>query len=105
MTDSFISVTHAVVVEDDVEFTLDELSRACRVDTEQLLALVDEGVLAPSGDDPVHWRFGDTSLRRALAALRLTRDLGLNTAGAALVLDLLEENEALRSQVRRLGGR
>jgi chaperone modulatory protein CbpM len=105
MTESNIRVAHAVVVEEEVEFTLVELSRVCRADSEQLVALVDEGVLAPSGGDPEHWRFGDASLRRARASLRLTRDLGLNAAGAALVLDLLEENEALRSQVRRLGGR
>lgn len=97
-------VAHAVLVEHEVEFTLVELSRACRADSEQLVALVYEGVLTPRGDDPQQWRFGGTTLQRARAALRLTRDLELNAAGAALVLDLLDEIDSLRSQLRRLGG-
>lgn len=94
---------HGVLVEEEVQFTLDELCRLCGANSEQLVALVDEGVLVTSGDDPQAWRFGGASLPRARAALRLTRDLELNAAGAALVLDLLDEIEALRSQLRRLG--
>ena len=33
----------------------------------------------------------------------LQRDLGLNLAGAALALELLDEVEALRSQLRAMG--
>jgi len=105
MTDTNTSVTRAVLVEQEVQFTLVELSRACRVDSEQLITLVEEGVLTPIGDEPRHWRFGDSSLRRARTALRLTRDLELNAAGVALVLDLLDEIDALRSRLRRLGDR
>jgi chaperone modulatory protein CbpM len=105
MTDTNMSVVHAVLIEEEVQFTLVELSRACRADSEQLVELVHEGVLNPSGHDPQEWRFGDTSLRRARRALSLTRDLELNAAGAALVLDLLDEIEALRSRLRRAGGR
>lgn len=102
---------HAVVVvEEQVQFTLLELSRACGADRELLVALVDEGVLTPIGaqppqppQQPQDWRFGDSSLRRAHTALRLTRDLELNLAGAALVLDLLEQIDALRSHLHRLG--
>ena len=94
----------ATRVEEQVQFSLFELTEACRADSEQLVALVYEGVLTPSGDDPQQWRFGGTTLQRARAALRLTRDLELNAAGTALVLDLLGEIEALRSQLRRLGG-
>jgi len=36
-------------------------------------------------------------------ALRLQRDLGLNLAGAALALELLDEVEALRAQLRVMG--
>ena len=103
MTDTNISVTHAVLVEEEVQFTLVELSRACGAESEQLVALVEEGVLTPIGDERRDWRFADTSLRRARAAVRLTRDLELNAAGVALVLDLLDEIEALRSRLRRLG--
>ncbi|MBK1724362.1 chaperone modulator CbpM [Thiocystis violacea] len=98
------TVTPCVVVEEEVQFTLVELSRACRTDVDQLVALVMEGVLTPSGEAPERWRFGGTTLRRARVALRLTRDLELNAASTALVLDLLDEIDALRSRLRRLGG-
>ncbi len=97
------TVTPCVVVEEEVQFTLIELSRACRTDANQLVALVMEGVLTPNGEDPERWRFGGATLRRARRALRLARDLELNAASTALVLDLLDEIDALRSRLRRLG--
>lgn len=69
MSNTHITVTHAVLVE-DMQFTLVEL-------------------------------------RRARATLRLTRDLELNAAGTALVLDLLDlldEIEVLRSRLSGLDG-
>ncbi len=98
------TTANGVLVEDQIEFTLVELSRACRADVEQVAALVDEGVLTPVGDDPQRWRFGGITLKRARVALRLAHDLELSAAGAALALDLLDEIEALRSQLRRYGG-
>lgn len=103
MSDSIVHVIHGVLIEAEVQFTLVELSRVCGIDTGQLVALVDEGVLTPAGDDPQHWRFGGDSLRRARAALRLMRDLELSPAGAALVLDLLDQIETLRSRLQREG--
>lgn len=93
----------AVIVEEAMWFSLPELGRACRADSEQLIALVNEGVLEPVGNSPEDWRFSGLALRRARAALRLDRDLALSTAGAALVLDLLDEIDALRSRLRRAG--
>lgn len=98
MTDSAHTVTHTVVVEDEFQFTLIELSRACRVEAHHLIALVDEGVLLPIDADGAAWRFDGSALRRARTALRLARDLDLNPAGVALVLDLLDEIERLRSR-------
>lgn len=88
-----------VLLEDDAELTLADLCRACSVHAEWLMELVDEGVLDPVGADPLHWRFGPDSLRRARTACRLRRDLGINLAGAALALDLLEEIDDLRSRL------
>ena len=97
------SVMVGILVEDEMQFTLVELSRICNVDIAQVVALVDEGVLKPGGDDSGQWLFGGTTLRRARRALCLTRELDLKPGSAALVLDLLDEIEALRARLRRLG--
>jgi chaperone modulatory protein CbpM len=62
---------------------------------------VDEGVVEPLGRNPACWRFRGISIRRVRCALRLERDLGVNVAGAALALDLLDEIEVMRSRLRR----
>jgi chaperone modulatory protein CbpM len=98
------TATPCVIVEEEVQFTLIELSRACRTEIDQVVELVMEGVLTPSGEDAEHWQFRGATLRRARRALRLARDLELNAASTALVLDLLDEIDALRSRLRRLGG-
>lgn len=100
------SEARPAVVDEAVTFTLIELSRACRVDVGPLRTLVDEGVLMPrAGDAPPQWEFAGDALPRARLALRLTRDLDLNPAGAALVLDLLDRIDALSARLRRLGAR
>jgi chaperone modulatory protein CbpM len=95
-------ITDVLIVEEQLDLSLDELCRACGTHAEQLAALVDEGVIAPEGTVPEHWRFPGMQLRRARVAVRLQRDLGVNTAGAALALQLMDEIEDLRA---RLGPR
>jgi chaperone modulatory protein CbpM len=104
MTNEPLSWLSGEVLEEEVELTLVELCRACRVPAERVLELVDEGVVEPLGRDPGRWRFRGVSVRRVRCALRLERDLGVNLAGAALALDLLEQLEAVRARLRRLGG-
>jgi len=104
MTDDLMSLLTGEVLEEDVELTLAELCRVCRLPAEQLIELVEEGVAEPLGRDPAHWRFRGVSVRRVHCALRLEHDLGVNVAGAALVLDLLEELEAMRAHLKRFSG-
>lgn len=95
------------VVEESVQLTLVELCQACNAEEEHVLTLVFEGVLEPLAsapkESPQDWRFAGESLRRARQALRLSRDLELNPPGVALVLDLLDEIEALRAKLLRAG--
>ena len=93
------TILTGIIVEDTTEFTLGELSRACGKPAEWILALVEEGVIEPVGTDQMHWHFRGYCLRRVRIVQRLESDLGLNLAGAALALELLEEVEALRSRI------
>jgi chaperone modulatory protein CbpM len=91
------------VVEEDVRFTLVELSQACCAEQELVLTWVFEGVLEPVGESPEDWRFSGDSLRRARLALRLSHDLEINPPGVALALDLLDEIAELRARLQRAG--
>ena len=90
------------ILDDEFHLTLVDLCRCCRTSAEQVAALVDEGVLEPAGPEPTLWRFQGVSIRRVRRAHRLTQDLGLNLAGAALAVELLEEIDQLRARLRRL---
>ncbi len=93
-----------ILIEEHTELTLADVCGACSVEVATIIALVDEGVLEPAGSDRQQWRFSGTQLRRATAALRLQNDLGVNAAGVGLALDLLDEIERLRAQLRALEG-
>lgn len=84
--------------------TIDEFSRVCAVERQQIVELVEEGVLVAEGSRAEEWRLSGDSLRRAQAAMRLQRDLGLNLPGVALALELLDELEHLRSRMGSSAG-
>jgi chaperone modulatory protein CbpM len=91
------------VVEEEVRLTLVELCRVCGATEHELTAWVAEGVLDPEGESAQSWRITGTTLRRAQRATHLARDLEINPAGIALALDLLDEIEALRARLTRMG--
>ena len=92
---------HGELIDDSIELSLAELCRACRLPAERIFELVDEGIVDPRGRTPARWRFRGIHLRRVRRAQRLQRDLGVNTPGAALALELLDEVESLRARLRR----
>jgi chaperone modulatory protein CbpM len=64
---------------------------------------VEEGVLEVAAVDTDEWRFRGGALRRARIAMRLQRDLELNLVGVALALDLMDEIQRLRREIRERG--
>ena len=91
------------IVDEQTRLTLADLCRACTAEKAQIIALVDDGVLEPHGREPAHWVFSGTSLHRTRVALRLQRDLEMDLAGTALVLELLDEIASLKARLRVLG--
>lgn len=94
------SVVSVEVVDETVEFTTADLCRSCGVHAEIIVEMVEHGILEPGETAHTRWSFRGNSLRRATTALRLQRDLGVNLAGAALALDLIEEIRTLRRRLR-----
>ena len=87
------------IVEEEMEWTLDELCGICGAERAVVVELVEHGAIEALTADAQ--RFGGNALRRARTAMRLQRDLGLNAAGTALALELLERIEALERQIAR----
>lgn len=100
MADIDAFTTEALVLEDHVSFSLQALCQASGADLEQVHALVAEGLLEPSGQGPQDWRFQGDALPRTRTALRLARDLELDLAAVALVMDLLAEIDRLRARLQ-----
>ncbi len=97
-------ILEGLLIDEQSRLSLVEVCHACSRHAEWVIELVEEGVLEPVGGSPEQWRFPPAALQRALVAARLQRDLGINLAGVALALDLLDEINALRIQLRRPGG-
>jgi chaperone modulatory protein CbpM len=86
----------AVLLDDSVDVSLDELCSLCRVSEELVVEIVAEGIVEPRGTGSGRWRFSGVALARVQRVVRLQQDLGINLPGAALALDLLDELERLR---------
>ena len=91
------------ILEEQTQLTLEDLCCACSLSSEHIIKMVDSGVLEPIGREPAHWHFDSISLNRARVALRLQQDIGVDLIGAALVLELLDEIELLRTRLRAAG--
>lgn len=78
------------LLEDYHLVSVDDLCRSCMVEVKTVALLVEEGILDPVGPDVKHWRFTVSSIRRVKTAIHLHHDLGVNFAGAALALELLD---------------
>jgi len=106
MTKNEQSTLSVELIDEQAIFTLAELCRCFGIEAEFIEELVEQGILEPVGRQGRHWCFPSSSLRRTRITLHLQRDLGVNLAGAALALDLLERIEELDARLRamRSGG-
>lgn len=79
--------------------SLYELCDVCGIDSDFINRLIEHEIIHPRGEMPEEWEFELTELRKVKTVLRLQRDLEVNLAGAAVVLDLLEQLEQLQAQL------
>ncbi|CAN7504447.1 MerR family transcriptional regulator [Pseudoduganella sp. LjRoot289] len=85
---------------EDAALTLEELARACAVEPDWVVRHVSSGALAGDGQQaPEAWRFASVDLSRARSLLRVERDFEADEQLAALVVDLCEEVQRLRSKL------
>lgn len=100
MTDANDLQVHLLDERDWIDAT--EVCELCRIDLTAVVELADLGLVSPRGFAPEQWQFPATALVRLITASRLMRDLGLNVSGAALAVELLEQQQRLERRLRRL---
>lgn len=93
-------IVTGVIFDETAEITVTELCEVCSVKHTLIEQLVEEGILEPVGGRPDEPVFHYASIRRIRTVVRLQQDLGVNLAGAALAVELLERIEVLRRQLR-----
>lgn len=90
------------MLDETVWLELTEFCATLHVERSWVVELVDSGLLEPRGAEPQAWRFPASALARVRSTARLVNDLGVNLAGAAVILDLLEERRQLLARLRQL---
>lgn len=102
MVNQTTDILSGQVIENNSRLTLRQLCDICAVRADYVIKLVDEGFIEPTGLEKSHWCFSGVSINRVIKAKRLQQDLGLNLAGVALAVELIEEIEYLRSRLKNL---
>jgi len=97
-----LSMVHTGIVIEEDNLTLEQLCDTCGVQTDWVISLVEESIIEPKRQGHSQWCFSGASLVRVRSAHRLQRDLGVNLAGIALALDLIEELDNLRNQINKM---
>jgi chaperone modulatory protein CbpM len=78
--------------------SLQELTISLGVSKEVIVEIVEHAIVLPQQPTVQEWQFDSDAIQRIRAVVQLHHDLGVNVAGAALVLELLEEIDRLHGQ-------
>ena len=92
------------IVDESTEITITELCRSCAVEAGLIEALIAEGILELTSKRGEEWCFSYISVKKTRTVVHLQRDLGVNLAGAALALDLMDQMESLKRRLQLFRG-
>ncbi|STX30200.1 putative chaperone-modulator protein CbpM [Legionella beliardensis] len=82
--------------EEQFYLSLQEITYSFSVSQTTILDIIDEGIISANKNEQDEWQFDNEAFRRIRMVLQLTRDLGVNLAGAGLAIELLNEIERLQ---------
>ncbi|MFP5406240.1 MAG: chaperone modulator CbpM [Gammaproteobacteria bacterium] len=91
------------VLLDEATLTVEELAHACAVEPRWIQLRVEAGLLSYSAQGSGEWRFASAELVRARRLADLEKTFEANEEVAALVVDLIEEVQQLRTRLRAAG--
>ena len=96
------SVPPVEIVDDTMPLATVEVLRFTHIERTYLIEFVEAGIASPQGANVEEWQFVQRDVRRIRAAHRLITQLEVNTQGAALILDLIDERNSLLQHLRAL---
>ncbi len=85
-----------VLLDEQSRVSIDDLCNACQVESSWVFELVEEGVIEEATIFKEVYFFTGNDLSRIRIVKNLQNDLGVNIAGAALALELMDELDKLR---------
>lgn len=88
------------ILNDENEISLRQICNACQLPAEIVIEYVEYGVIEPIQSSNANLFFHSHCINRILTARRLQDDLGLNNAGVALAIDLIDELNEVRHRLR-----
>ena len=91
--------TDSEIIDDQLSFTLTQFAETCGQSPEWILQLLEYDILPTRSDTAEHVFLGE-DLSRARRAYRLQRDFDASFSAVAMMLDLIDEVQKLRKQVR-----
>ena len=103
MSNQLKKVYEGVVVDEDEYISLIHLSRYCNHSREEIVELVEEGILEPVGGTEYEWRFNYRAITRVKKVKRLQKDFELDLTASGLVIHLLDRIEELESELTNFG--
>ena len=96
------TIAVGVCLADEHSLELETFAVACGTEADFIRLLVDEGLLQPQTES-AGWRFGGEHIARVRRIRRLQRDFEANLETVGVMLDLMDEIDRLRAQLRRAG--
>lgn len=91
-----------------IEISLTEICRAVDLSEQHFIQLIEHDIVHPKGEAQNAWFFDVAMVSVAKRAVRLHRDLELDWAAIAVIVELIEqrdqlkaENESLKRRLRR----
>lgn len=103
MDNQMEKVYSGILVEHEEEISLHRLCRFCNHTQEEIIELVNEGILEPMGTSKHEWRFTFSTVSRVKKVRRLQKDFELNLPASGLVIHLLDRIEELESMLKSFG--
>ena len=88
-------IISGVVMDDSHSITFIEICESLHIAEQDLMELIEYGIVESRSQDIKRSELNYHAISRLQAALRMKYDLGINTPGVALVLELLDKLEAL----------